>query len=186
MITLPTIIGLIVIIIINFLIGLGKSKIINIFYILLSFMLFIFGMANMQTDRNKIYSKLYIMMHEGHINSDFYSWAIDKYRLISVTSLLVTYGIIIVVNIILNVCSKKKESIMWTGLTIYINVFRIILLITGILYSYGTINKLFDIAGYIINLSIYECLMLYYPLLTKRIIILRDKRDEQNPSLSSR
>lgn len=45
------------------------------------------------------------------------------------------------------------------------------------------------IGHYIINLSIYECLMLYYPLLTKRIIILRDKRDEQKPSehtLSSR
>jgi len=101
--------------------------------------------------------------------ADFVSWAIEKFDFFAIVSITITCAIILFFLLYLTL-NKNKAGFLWNNTTIIIICIMIINFISGIWYSLGTINKLFDLAGYISRLTVFEFYILHIPLVTKRIL----------------
>lgn len=166
----PVAILLIIIVISNCLIGFGKSNLLNKSYILLSSVLSLVGIAGIITTRPRFIASLYKNSSRGEFDSHFVTWAIEKFDSFAVFSIIATCLIIIFLIIHLFL-TRNKRGFIWTNITGTVIFVMIINFLAGVWYSLGTINILFDVAGYISNLTVSEFFALHIPLIVKRILI---------------
>lgn len=100
----------------------------------------------------------------------FIQWALSKFDTFALWSLLLLA--IIIVALLLYIWKNKQRLTpdKRLGLTVIIVLLMVASPIAAIVYGFGTINKEFDVAAYILTLSICELSVLYIPLLFKRIM----------------
>lgn len=171
----PVAIVLVTIVLSNFLISFGKSNMMKKSYIIVSSILAIIGILGIIMIRPLLISSLNKRLNKGRLDFDFVSWAIKKFDLFAVISIIATGLVIIFLFYILLTNKNNKNSIDWSIFSGFVNFFRIIIFVSMFIYSFGTINKRFDLASYILQLSIFEIFILYIPLIAKRIISLRSR-----------
>ncbi|KGK88362.1 hypothetical protein DP73_12775 [Desulfosporosinus sp. HMP52] len=166
----PVAILLIIIVISNCFISFGKSNLLNKSYILLSSVLSLAGIVGIITTRPRLIESLYKNASRGEFDSDFVTWAIEKFDSFAVISMIATCLITIFLTIHLFL-TRNKRGFVWTNITGTVIFLMIINFLAGVWYSLGTINILFDVAGYISNLTVSEFFALHIPLIVKRILI---------------
>lgn len=170
----PITIAILLIIIGNCIIAFGKSKILNLSHIILSSIFSIVGIVGIIITRTQFIKRLNKNAIIRSFENDFVTWAIEKFDHFAVISIISICTIIIL--FLLYFClSKNKSGFLWNNTTVIIVSIMIINFISGLWYSLGTINKLFDVAGHISNLTAYEFFALHIPLLVKRIIMTKKK-----------
>ncbi len=170
----PVGIGLVIIAVINCIISFRKSDAMKKCFIILSSVLSIVGVSGIMITRLQFISSLNKSASRRHFDPDFVSWAIAKYDFFAVISIIVTSLTIIFLLYLLLANKNNKNGFIWGNSSVFVIILIGINFFTGALYCFGTINKLFDIASYIMALSISEIFALYIPLITKRIIILKE------------
>lgn len=168
----PVIITLIIIVLGNCIISFGKSKLLNRCYIVLSSIFSVAGMAGIFLIRPHLLESLNRKANTGNIDSDFVSWAIEKFDSFAVVSIPPNSAVILFLLFLL-VLNKNKTGFIWTNTTIIIISMMAINFIAGICYGFGTINVLFDLAGYISQLTAFEFFVLHIPLVIKRILVCK-------------
>ncbi len=166
----PAAIAVITILIINYIISFGKSKIFNLCHIILSSILSIVGIVGTILIRTHLIESLNRNAEIRNFEADFVSWAIEKFDFFAIISITITCAVILFFLFYL-ILNKNKAGFFWTNTTIIIICIMIINFIAGIWYGLGTINKLFDLAGYITQLTGFEFFILHIPLVTKRILM---------------
>ena len=168
----PVVIGIAVIVAINFFISLGKSNVMKKSYIIISSILSLVGILGIIFTRIHLISSLYKKFGNGQLpvgdSGEFITWAIKKFDFFAAISISATCIVIIFLCYLL--FANKKDSIVLSNLSSFVNVFRIFIFLFGAWYSMGTINKFFDLGSYILALAIFEIFVLYIPLIAKRII----------------
>ncbi len=170
----PTIIAILIIIIGNCIIAFGKSKILNLCHIILSSIFSIVGIVGIVITRTRLINSLNRNVSIRGFESDFVSWALEKFDYFAFISIITTSAVIII--FLLYFClSKNKSGFLWTNTSTIIVSIMTINFIVGIWYGLGTINKLFDVAGFISSLIAYEFFALHIPFVVKRIIITKNK-----------
>jgi hypothetical protein len=169
----PVTIGLIIVVVSNFLISFGESNVMKKSYILVSSILAAMGILGIITLRPMLISKLNKNLSNGRFDAEFASWAITKFDFFAVISIIVTCLATIILLCLIIINKKNKDNVAWSSISGFVNAFRVINFLVMILYSYGTINKRFDLASYILALSFSEIFVLYIPLIAKRIIIFK-------------
>lgn len=147
-----------------------KSNVLNKCYILLSSVLSIVGIVGMITTRPRFIASLNKTASRREFDSDFVTWAIEKFDSFVVISIIATCLIIIFLLFHLFL-TMNKRGFVWTNISGTVIFLMIINFLAGVWYSFGTINKFFDIAGYILNLSIFEFFALHIPLIVKRMLM---------------
>lgn len=158
----------------NCIISFGKSKWMNLCHIILSTILAFLGIAGMFLMRPIFITRLHKRAKIREFDSYFMNWAMDKFDTYAVISIIATFAIILFF-LIYFILLKKKESFLWNNLTIILIFLMTTNFFIGIAFGIGTINKMFDVSGYIMQLIIAEIFALYIPLITKRILILKSK-----------
>lgn len=166
-------IALIIIVISNCIISFGRNNIMNKCYIILSSVLSVIGIVGMVIIRPRFISSLNANASRREFDSEFVAWAIEKFDSYALISIIATC-LIIIFMLFLLFFNKKKRSFAWGNITLIIIVFIVINFMAGVWYGVGTINKQFDIAGYISQLSVAEFFALYIPLIVKRILLLKE------------
>lgn len=169
----PFIIVFITIIVCNVLVGFGKSKVMNISYMIGSLILSAMGILGIIIIRPLLIASLNKNLNRGRLDDEFISWAIKKFDVFAMISIIAVSLIMVLLFYLLLVYKINYNGIIWINIPRFVVALRIIILITGIWYGIGTINKRFDLAGYISMLSISEIIALYIPLLIRRIIIYK-------------
>lgn len=101
-------------------------------------------------------------------SGEFITWAIKKFDFFAVISISTTCIVTIFLCYLL--FTNKKDSIVLSNLSSFVNIFRIIIFLFGVWHSMGTVNKFFDLSSYIVTLAIFEIFVLYIPLIAKRMI----------------
>lgn len=167
----PVAIVLIFIVVSNFLISFGESNVMKKSYILISSILSSMGLLGILTIRPTLISTLYKNLNSGRFDAEFVSWAIKKFDYFASISIVVTCLAIIILLCLLFINKKNEDSFVLSSISGFVNIFRVINFFGMMWYSFGTINKRFDLASYIFTLSISEIFALYIPLIAKRIII---------------
>ena len=170
----PVAIVLTIIVVSNFLISFGESNVMKKSYILMSSILSAMGILGILTIRPSLTSKLYKNLNNGRFDAEFVSWAIKKFDYFAFISIAVTCLAIIILLCLLYINKKNEDGFVLSSISGFVNILRVINIFVMLWYSYGIINKRFDLASYIFTLSISEIFALYIPLIAKRIII--DKR----------
>lgn len=167
---------LVIIIIINSVFNLCKQKIFYKMYLVISFFLGVAGGERCSLLLTELNIHLQSRLSNGRLDEEFVIWAIDKFKLYAHRTLIVT-------SIILFICSCiffverifiekiRKENKLLYAVGYIVNIYRFILVLYGLWYSYQTINKEFDLARYIMIMTIAECLILYVPLIIKKKIL---------------
>lgn len=175
----PVGIGLVMIVVSNCLLSFGKSDVMKKCYIIFSSILSIVGISGIILTRSQFLLSLNKSLNRQRIDSDFVSWAIAKYDSFAALSITLTCLTIIFLLFLLLANKKNISGLVWGNFSVFVIVLMLINFFSGIWYSIGTINKLFDIAYYIVTLSISEILVLYIPLIAKRIVMLKNEIYEQ-------
>lgn len=168
----PIAIFIILIVFFNCMISFGKSKWMNLCYIILSSVLSIIGIAGMILMRPIFIARINKSANIRELDSEFLTWAIKKFDTYAVFSIIATC-IIILLFLIYFLVLKKREGFLWNNTSFILIIFMITNFFIGIVYGISTINKMFDVAGYIMQLIIAEIFTLSIPLVTKRILILK-------------
>lgn len=168
----PVTLVLIIIVISNCIISFGKSNLMNKYYLILSSVFSIIGIVGLIIIRPCFIASLNRNAIRREFDSDFVTWAIEKFDSFVVISIIVTCSIIIFLLLYLFL-NKKKSGFVWDNITGIVIALVIINFVTQVWYSFGTINKFFDIAGYISQLSIAEFFALHIPLVVKRMLMLK-------------
>lgn len=163
-------IAVITILIINCIISFGKSKIFNLCHIILSSIFSIVGIAGAIVIRMYLIKRLNQNAEIRDFETDFVSWAIEKFDFFAIISITITCAVVLFFLFYL-ILNKNKTGFFWTNTTVIIIYIMIINFIAGIWYGLGTINKLFDLAGYISQLTVFEFFILHIPLVVKRILM---------------
>lgn len=166
----PIAIVLTIVVISNCIISFGKSNVMNKCHVILSSVLSFVGIVGMIIIRPRFVESLNRNANARKFESDFVASAIEKFDFFAVISIAATCSVVIFLLfwLILN-----KGSFVWANTTIIVITLMIISFIAGVWYGFGTINKLFDIAGYILQLSIYGIFALHIPLVVKRILVFK-------------
>ena len=168
---------IILLVLCNCMISFGKHRWMNQCYIVLSSILSIIGIMGMILMRPIYIARLNKRDKIRDLGSDFITWAIDKFDTYALLSIIATC-IILLLFLIYFIILKKRDGFVWDYATPFLIFFMVVNFVIGIIYSIGTINKLFDVSGYIMQLIIAEIFALYVPLVTKRILILEKKKTE--------
>ena len=166
----PVAIVVIIIVISNCLMSFGKGNVLNKCYIFLSSVLSLVGIAGIITTRPRFITSLNKTASRREFDSDFVTWAIEKFDSFAVISIIATCLIIIFLLIHLFL-TRNKRGFVWTNITGIVIFLMIINFLAGVWYSLGTMNKFFDVAGYISNLSVSEFFVLHIPLVVKRMLM---------------
>lgn len=159
---------LFIIIFINCIFSLSKHKFSNICYMVISFVLAVGGGSWTIMIPTELHYRLQSHMVNGRLDNEFVIWAMDKFKLYAVRTILATLIILLVCSSILLIASIKKEHKLLYAIDYIVNIYRFVLILVGFWYSYQTINKEFDLASYIMNITLAQCLLLYLPLLIKK------------------
>jgi hypothetical protein len=161
---------LILIVTINLIMSFGKNNLMFKGSIALSSILSIIGIVGMMIIRLRFVKSLNRSANNRSFETKFITWAIEKFDFFAFISILATCFVIIALLFYLFL-NKKRNGFVWTNITSIVIALMIINFIVAIWYSLGTINKLFDIAAYIFQLSIAEFFAMHIPLIVKRILI---------------
>lgn len=170
----PVAILLIVIVTGNCILSLRKSNLMNKCYIILSSLFSIMGIVGMIIIRPLFLESLYRNANNRKFDSGFVAWAIKKFDSYAFISIIVISSVI-VFSLFYFFISENRDSFVWANTTTFIIALMVINFIAVIWYSLGTINKLFDIAGYIMQLSAAEFFALHIPIVVKRILVYKKK-----------
>lgn len=165
---------LLIIVVSNFFISFGESNLMKKSYILVSSILSVMGISGIITLRPLLISKLNNNMDNGRLDAEFVEWAVTRFDNFGFISIIVTCLAIILFLCLLVLNRKNKDSVVWKSTSLLVNSFRIIILIFMICYSFGIINKRFDLASYVLTLSVCEIFALYIPLAAKKIFMLKE------------
>lgn len=160
----------------NCAISFGKGKIMNLLYIILSSILSIIGVLGMILIRPIFISRLNKRAKIIELDSEFLTWAINKFDAYAIVSIIATC-VILLFLLMFFIILKKRESFVWNHLTCIISLLMVSNVMIGIVYSLSTINKQFDVASYIMQLILAEIFALYIPFVTKRILLLKGKNE---------
>lgn len=106
-------------------------------------------------------------------DEQFMQWVLSKFNTFALWSLLLLSVVIVTSLLYIWMNRTRLTSDRQLGLTIVIVLLMIAFPIAAIIYGTGTINKQFDVAAYILTLSICELAILYIPLLCKRVLAKR-------------
>lgn len=166
---------LVLIILMNFIFSLCKQKIFYICYIVISFILGVAGGTWSVILPRELYYQLQNRLFHERLDEEFVIWAIDKFKLYTNSTLVVTTIVLFICACIFIIKRIKKDNKLWYAIGYIVNIYRFILILFGFYYSIQTINKEFDLARYIMNMTIAECLLLYVPLMIKKTLLW--KRD---------
>lgn len=166
---------LVITILINSVFNLCKQKIFYICYMLISFILGVAGGVWCSLLPRELYFQLQSRFSKDRLDEEFIIWAIDKFKLYALNTLVVTSIVLLICACIFIIKRIKKDNKLWYIIGYIVNIYRFILILFGFCYSFQTINKEFDIARYIMNMTIAECLLLYVPLMIKKTLLW--KRD---------
>jgi hypothetical protein len=159
----------------NLILGFGNSKVLKIGYIIVSSFLSGVGIIGLFVIRTLFITRINKSLNNGRLEADFVTWAMDKFDYYAIISIITTCFVILVLIIVNVLVYRYKNITLGYHLTAVVNFIRLIIIISGIWYGFGTINKLFDVAGYIALVSISETLVFYIPLIVSRILILKNK-----------
>jgi hypothetical protein len=171
----PNAIIFLAVISVNLIFGFGKSKVLKTGYIIVSSFLSAVGIIGLFVIRTLFITRLNKSFNNGRLEADFVTWAMDKFDYYALISIIATCFVILVLIIVNVMVYRYKNKTLGYGLTAVVNVIRLIIIISGIWYGFGTLNKLFDVAGYLALVSISEALVFYIPLIVSRILILKNK-----------
>ena len=169
----PVAIGFIIIVVINFFISFVESNVMKKSYILVSSILSAMGVLGVIAIRPMLNLKLNKNLNNGRLDAEFVSWATGKFDLFAIISIIVTCLALIILLYLLFTSKKNSDSAVWSSISGVVNALRITNFIIMIWYSFGTINKRFDLASYLFTLSICEIFVLYIPIIARRIIMLK-------------
>jgi hypothetical protein len=97
-----------------------------------------------------------------------------QYDSFAIASISITCVLGLLLLFLLYSTRSNKKGLVWSSVTSVISMSRLLLIIAALVYSYGTINKQFDVAGYILIIAVAETLVLYLPIVVKRIALLKD------------
>ena len=164
--------GIIILIIANFVMGLSKNRKMNILYLVLSSILTLIGVIGIAITINDFHTSLLRRLNNNMLDSEFATWARDEFMGYVIISFIITVITILLLILITILSRKNHNNILVHSITPILIITRFILVMFALVYSYGTINKFFDIAGYITSLAIFECFILYLPSIYKKIIYL--------------
>ncbi|QGT98785.1 hypothetical protein SYNTR_0192 [Candidatus Syntrophocurvum alkaliphilum] len=167
----PVVIGIAVIVAINFFISLGKSNVMKKSYIIISTILSLVGIIGIIFTRIHLISSLNKNIGNVQLpidSGEFITWAINKFDFFAAISISATCIVIIFLCYLL--FTNKKDSIVLSNISSFVNIFRIIIFLFAVWYSMETINKFFDLGSYILALAIFGIFVLYIPLVAKRIM----------------
>ncbi|MTI84953.1 MAG: hypothetical protein FH756_13930 [Firmicutes bacterium] len=175
----PVVVGVAIIIVTNFFLGLGQSNVMKKGYMMISSILSLIGIVGIIFTRAHLISSLNkqfgnSVIKAPIIDSNFMPVMIKKFDYFAGISISATCLVVIFLCYLL--LTNKKVSIVSSNLSSFVNVFRIVIFLFGVWYSIGTVNKFFDLGAYIVTLSIMLIFVLYIPLIVKRMITYR-KRD---------
>lgn len=159
----------IMIIVGNCFLGRSKSKWANTSHIILSSTFSIVGVAGMIINRLRFVKALDRQVVIGNIDDSFVDWAINKYDAFGTISIIIISVIILSSSLYL-VFYKIKRGLLWSNISFILIGVMIINIIAGVWYGLGTINKMFDIAGYLSLLTVFEFLALHIPFVIKRFL----------------
>jgi len=165
----PVVMGIAIIVAINFFIGLGKSNVMKKSYMVISSILSLVGISGIIFTRIHLISSLNkkFVNSQFPVDSDeFTTWAINKFDFFAAISISATCIVIIFLCYLL--FTNKKDSIVMSNFSSIVNVFRVIIFLFAVLYGMDTVHKFFDLASYILALAIFEIFVLYIPLIAKR------------------
>lgn len=158
----------------NCILSFGQSTIMKKCYIILSSIFTIIGIYGMVIIRSLFISRFNKNAIVRHFDTNFVTWAINKFDTYAIYSILLTCLVIVFLLLLLFFTRKNKQGFVWTYMSAIVICFMIINLYAGFWYGLGTINKEFDIAFYIVQLTFSEIFVLYIPLIIKRIIAFKE------------
>lgn len=150
----------------SFFLGNSKKKYTNIIYVIITYALTLTGFVWASMLHRELSTTLSSRNLNGIIDYEFMMWALNKFKRYAVIAYLTTFIIIIISSSIIT-WKHRKKSININWIVSLIISYRILLIIVSFIYSYYTINKLFDLASYIMEFAIAQCLITYLPLVTK-------------------
>lgn len=171
MFSLLILIGLIFLIIGNCFMGLSKNRMMYITYLVLSSILTLIGVIGIAFTFNRFHARLIRRLNNEMVDNVFVTWATDKFMQYVLISLIITGITMFLLLFIIYLKRNNTNTILFAIVTPISVSIRCILVIYALIYSYETINKFFDIAGYITSLSIFECFTLYLPSIIQKIIL---------------
>lgn len=169
----------ILIIVCNCFLGRGKGKWMRIGHIILSSIFSLVGIVGMIINRPQFMKALDRQADIRNIDADFVAWAISKYDAFWINSMIIISVIILASSLYL-VIHKNKGELLWPIISFSLIGVMIINIIAGVCYGLGTINKLFDVAVYVSQITVFEFLALHIPFVIKRF--LEQKTYDKNNS----
>lgn len=169
----PYAIAFIAIIILIICLGFGKSKPFKICYIIISSILATLGMIGMIFARPILVSTLEKNLDSGRLEIDRIEWVINNYDSFASVSIKFTAFICLLIIVLLYLSRSNKKSKLWNSVTAVVYMIRFFLIVTALVYSYDLINYEFDVASYILTMAIAETLVLYIPIVVRRIALLK-------------
>ncbi|MNI47789.1 hypothetical protein D3C73_1023250 [compost metagenome] len=150
-----------------------RKKIIERLYLGMAAIVSITGMVGSFLIRDALVKSLDRSRFRFEDEERFIQWALSKFDTFALWSLLVLVIVIVVVLLYVWINKQYLASNNQLSITLIIVLLMIAAPIAAIVYGVGTLNKDFDLAAYILTLSICEIAMLYIPLLFKRIMAKR-------------
>ncbi|MDF2801883.1 MAG: hypothetical protein K0S61_1786 [Anaerocolumna sp.] len=170
----PVILVLLVIIITNCIISFSKSKILNNCYLVFSTFFSLVGILGIIMIRPRF---LYILNRQEDLRNyepNFITWAIEKFDVYAVCSITVNIALILCLLCYL-LLNERKSGFIRINITMIVISIMFINFASCIWYAIGTINKLFDVASFISQISLAEFFALYIPLVVKRILVSKSR-----------
>ncbi|TCZ78200.1 hypothetical protein E0485_08725 [Paenibacillus albiflavus] len=158
-------------IVLSIVLGLGKSTILKRLYLIMSILMVIVGIVGSILVRDTLVRLMNQSRDRFYEADQFIQWATAKFDTYAIWSLSLTAIIILALVVIMVMNRSRLTSDFQIRITITLVVLMVIYFIAAIVYGFGTINKELDLASYILTLTACEIMMLYIPLIVKRLLI---------------
>ncbi len=158
---------ILILITISFVISKSRNKFANISYMIITTILSAYGFMRTWMLTRELDMELLRYHLDGHIDYEFMIWAFHKYKVVAVISLYATTAILFICSLA-SMFMKRKHVTNNTWIVYLVNIYRIIIIVFSMVYSYFTFNKHFSLVNYIVELAIAQCLIVYQPLIMKR------------------
>lgn len=170
--------GMLFIFILNCFISIGKSKTLRRCYLILSSFITIVGTVVIFTLR----STLILSLSKPRYEVSSVKWLVGKYDEACKISMITLLIMLIILLTLLFIFKKKGNDNLWniyTGIVIFT---KVIIFIIGFYFSLQSVNKIFDLASFILALTISEISILHIVLIIKRLIMNNHKEKENKES----
>jgi len=160
-------------IVLNAVTGLGKSAILKRLHLIMSILMVIVGIVGSILVRDTLVRLMNQSRDRFYEADQFIQWATTKFDTYAIWSLSLTAVIILALVVILVLNRSRLTRDFQIGMTITLVVLMVIYFIAASVYGFETINKELDLASYILTLTACEIMMLYIPLIVKRLLTSR-------------